>query len=105
MRDVAVVRWTKRGAVERRTAVTDVRERVVEVAARWRGHVLLELDPTWLGQPPAVVDVVLDIIEGAMSVAYENGGRGTTVVLRLCGDGVSIHDERAGTTVEVRLPL
>lgn len=85
-------------------AVAAVRARIVDVAARYRSHVLLELDPCWVREGTPLNDVVLAIIEATMALAYEGGGRGTTVTLRISACEIHISDDRTGSAVELRLP-
>ena len=98
MRDVAA---TTRVQQE---AVAAVRERIVDVAARFRSHVLMELDPCWVREGVPLNDVVLAIVEATMALAYELGGRGTTVTLRISAREIHISDDRRGSVVELRLP-
>ena len=81
-----------------------MRARIVDVAARYRSHVLLELDPCWVRDGAPLNDVVLAIIEATMALAYELGGRGTTVTLRLSSCEIHRSDARTGSVVELRLP-
>lgn len=85
-------------------AVASVRARIVDVAARYRSHVLLELDPCWVRAATPLSDVVLGIIEATMALTYEVGGRGTTVILRISTDEIDISDDRTGCSVQLRLP-
>jgi hypothetical protein len=85
-------------------AVAAVRARIVDVAARYRSHVLLELDPCWVREATPLSDVVLAIVEATMALTYEVGGRGTTITLRISTDEIDMSDDRTGCSVELRLP-